>query len=55
MSITYNLYCDECCHLLNDGNSIMVLGGVWCPKDRVRKINEDIRAIKEKYSMLITW
>lgn len=51
MSITYNLYCDESCHLPNDGNPIMVLGGVWCPKDRARKINEDIRAIKQRYSI----
>lgn len=48
MSMVYNFYCDESCHLPNDGNSIMVLGGIWCPKGRVRKINEDIRAIKKK-------
>lgn len=28
----FNVYCDESCHLPNDGNSVMVLGGVWCPK-----------------------
>ncbi len=49
MSITYNLYCDESCHLPNDGNPIMVLGGIWSPKDRVREINDDIRAIKRRY------
>ncbi|WP_207743205.1 DUF3800 domain-containing protein [[Clostridium] symbiosum] len=47
----YNFYCDESCHLPNDGNKIMVLGGIWCPKSQVRKINEDIRAIKKKYSI----
>lgn len=47
----YNFYCDESCHLPDDGNRIMVLGGIWCPKSKVRKINEDIRAIKQKYSI----
>lgn len=47
----YNIYCDESCHTLNDGNNIMVLGGVWCSKENVRRINEKIRAIKNKYSI----
>jgi hypothetical protein len=47
----YNLYCDESCHLPNDGNRIMVLGGVWCPKDKVRRINDEIRNIKKKYDI----
>ena len=51
MSGEYNLYCDESCHLPNDGNHIMVLGGVWCPKDKSREINDRIREIKEKYNI----
>lgn len=47
----YNIYCDESCHTLNDGNSIMVLGGVWCSKDKVHKINEEIRAIRKKHAI----
>ena len=42
----YNFYCDESCHLINDGNNIMVLGGIWCPKTEARSINDHIRAIK---------
>lgn len=45
----YNFYCDESCHLPNDRNKIMVLGGIWCPKSKVKKINEEIREIKRKY------
>ncbi len=48
---TYNVYCDESCHLPCDGNSIMVLGGIWCPKDKVREINERIREIKKAHSI----
>ena len=33
----YNVYCDESCHLQNDGNDIMVIGGVFCSKTKVKK------------------
>ena len=51
MGIEYNFYCDESCHLPNDGNNIMVLGGIWCPKDKTREINDRIREIKAKYGV----
>lgn len=47
----YNLYCDESCHLPDDGNDIMVLGSVWCPKEKVRKINDEIRGIKARHNI----
>ena len=28
MNKTYNIYCDESCHLENDGKRFMVLGAV---------------------------
>lgn len=48
MPTEYNFYCDESCHLPGDGNSIMVLGGIWCPKEKSREINNRIREIKAK-------
>lgn len=51
MSIEYNLYCDESCHLPNDGNNIMILGGIWCPKEKTREINTRIKEIKGKYNI----
>lgn len=51
MATIYNFYCDESCHLPNDGNKIMVLGGIWCDKNNVRKINGAIREIKRKYEI----
>lgn len=48
MGMLYNVYCDETCHLENDGSNSMVLGAVWCPQTKLRKINSEIRAIKKR-------
>ena len=44
----YNIYCDESCHLEHDKQPIMVIGGMWCPKEDVKKISEQIREIKNR-------
>lgn len=41
----YNIYCDESCHLENDGQKVMVLGAVWCPKEKAPEVNRRIREI----------
>ncbi len=51
MTETYNIYCDESCHLENDKQPIMVLGAVWCPLDKTREINVRIREIKESHGL----
>lgn len=51
MSETYNIYCDESCHLENDRQSAMVLGAVWCPLDKRREIAERIREIKHNHEL----
>ena len=51
MSRKYNIYCDESCHLENDKQRAMVLGAVWCPKDRVREIADRIRDIKKRNNL----
>lgn len=51
MGTSYSIYCDESCHLLNDGINIMVLGAVWCPTEKRRDIYCAIRAIKQKHSL----
>jgi hypothetical protein len=45
MSI-YNIYCDESCHLENDGKPVMLLGGIWCPIDEIRRLAAELRDIK---------
>ncbi len=51
MPETYHIYCDESCHLENDRQRAMVLGGLWCPAARVRESNVAIRALKEKHGL----
>lgn len=46
-----NIYCDESCHLENDGINVMVLGAVWCPTRSLKKINNGIKKIKSKYGV----
>lgn len=43
---TYNIYCDESCHLKNDCLRTMVMGAVWCPLNETSRIAEKIRTIK---------
>ena len=47
----FNVYCDESCHLENQGHPIMVLGAVWCPLDQTREISIRIREIKERFGL----
>ena len=51
MSETYNIYCDESCHLENDKQSAMVLGAVWCPLDKTHEIAVRVREIKRKHGL----
>lgn len=47
----YNVYCDESCHLENDNHKSMVIGGLYCPIDKVKIINERISEIKRRYEL----
>lgn len=49
MSETYNIYCDESCHLEHDRQPAMVLGAVWCPLDKTHEIAVRVREIKRKH------
>lgn len=46
MSDYINIYCDESCHLENDGINVMGIGGIWCAKDKIKEINQRIKDIK---------
>ena len=45
MGERFNIYCDESCHLENDGISAMAWGALFCPQSEVRCIAEAIRAL----------
>ena len=47
----YNIYCDESCHLESNNSKYMLIGAVYCPKYKVKKINEYIKHLKENYNI----
>ena len=47
----FNVYCDESCHLENDGHKAMTLGAVWCPSAQSRSTAERIREIKTHHGL----
>jgi hypothetical protein len=51
MSQTYNVYCDESCHLENDHHKSMVLGAIWCPIEKVKEISVRLREIKQRHQL----
>ena len=46
-----NIYCDESCHLENDNAPNMILGAVYCPKEKLKEIKHRIKEIKAKYDV----
>lgn len=51
MSQFFNVYCDESCHLENDGQKAMVLGAVWSPFSKREEINKRLREIKKQHGV----
>lgn len=51
MSELHNVYCDESCHLENDGQKVMALGAVWCPISKRREIADRVRDIKQRHGL----
>lgn len=48
---TYNIYCDESCHLEKDQIPVMVLGAVWCPLSRCPEVSKRLRALKSEHGL----
>lgn len=51
MSETFNIYCDESCHLEHDRQSAMVLGAVWCPESQRASVARAIRELKVQHGL----
>lgn len=47
----YNVYCDESCHLKSNDSKYMLIGAIYCPKFKVKKINEYIEHLKKNYNL----
>jgi len=48
---TFNLYCDESCHLENDGQKAMVLGAISIPDHKRGEIKSRIHAIRQRHGV----
>lgn len=51
-SSSINIYCDESCHLQNDGNNVMALGAVYCPASNKKLIFNQLLELKRKYNLI---
>lgn len=51
MSETYNIYCDESCHLERDRQPAMVLGAVWCPESQRASVSRALRTLKLQHGL----
>jgi len=49
--VEYNVYCDESCHLKSNDSKYMLIGAIYCPKFKVKKINEYIEHLKKNYNL----
>lgn len=46
----YKIFCDESCHLENDGADIMVLGGIRCSAEKVIALNKHIKWLRHQHN-----
>ncbi|HEP1818361.1 TPA: DUF3800 domain-containing protein [Streptococcus suis] len=46
-----NLYCDESCHLENDNEKVMLIGGISCPDYARSIVYQEIKEIKLRYGI----
>lgn len=51
MTDTVHIYCDESCHLENDGMKAMVLGALWCSADQRKLLSRKIKALKAEHGL----
>lgn len=51
MNTIINIYCDESCHLPNDGQKAMVLGALWCIRAKAREHNQAIAKLKARHHL----
>ena len=53
MSKTFNIYCDESCHLENDESNVMTLGAVWHDTNITKDTARRLRKIKPNTEVVI--
>ena len=48
---TFNVYCDESCHMENDNIPVMAWGGITCENCFTRGLSQQIRRLKTKHGL----
>ena len=51
INMEYNVYCDESCYMLNKDGDFMVIGAIYCPKNKTKEITKYIWELKEKHNI----
>lgn len=51
MKQTFNIYCDESCHLEHDHQKAMVIGATWCPAEAAKQVSSDLKKIKARHGV----
>lgn len=51
MSQTFNIYCDESCHLPHDRQPAMLMGLLACPAERARNFNSELTKLCERHGL----
>ena len=47
--VDFKIYCDESCHLENDGINVMVFGALRCDSDSVEPATRAIKDLRKKF------
>lgn len=50
MNKTFNIYCDESCHIEHDGKAYMFLGSISCAYPQVKRHTRRIQELKKKHN-----
>lgn len=48
---TFNIYCDESCHLMHDNMPYMVIGFIRIPFNQLKEISRKLKTLKETYNL----
>lgn len=51
MKKAISLYCDESCHLKNNGDHVTMLGYIGVPHNKIKQYRSDIKDIRTKYNL----
>jgi hypothetical protein len=47
----FNLYCDESCHLENDGQKVMLLGTLMVPAGKHLALSQELKSLKREHGI----